>query len=216
MGVNHGGASRDPRHNPALPSARRRTQAERSASTRDALVAAARELFAARGYVDTPREEICHLAGVTRGALDHHFAGKRGLFRAVVEDVEHRLGVRIAEAAMRHADPVAQLRAGCHEFVDAATDPEVRRIVLLDARAVLGWADWQEIESGHGLGLTMEGLQAVMDAGRAERRPVEPLARMLLAALTEAAMYVATATDPDAAGPVAHGEVDRLVDGLLG
>lgn len=204
--------------NPPRPSSDRRhaahrTQAERAAATRDALIRAATDLFAARGYVDTPREKICRRARVTRGALDHHFDGKKGLFRAVVEDVEIRLDHRIAAAALSERDPVARLKAGCHAYLDAATEPEVRRILLLDARAVLGWRAWQEIHAEHGLRLTIEGLRAAL--GRDRERSVEPLAHVLLAALTEAALYVATADDPDAARSEVRETADRILDAVL-
>lgn len=210
MPVNRSPSPSDPDHS------RRRSQAERRASTRQALIRAATELFAEHGYVDTAREEICRRAGVTRGALDHHFDGKKGLFRAVVEDVEVRLNQRIAEAAMRERDPVVQLRAGCHAYLDAATEPEVRRILLMDARAVLGWTEWQELHEEHGVALTIEGLRAAM-AGRGSRqRAVEPLAHVLLAALNEAAMYVATAEDPEVARAEARETADRILDAVLG
>lgn len=207
MAVNRRRSPSDPDHS------RRRSQAERRAATRRALLEAATHLFARQGYVDTPREEICRRAGVTRGALDHHFEGKKGLFRAVVEDVEVRLNERIAVAAMRESDPVAQLRAGCHAYLDAATEPEVRRILLLDARAVLGWSEWQQIHAEHGLKLTIEGLRAALGAGR--ERSAEALAHVLLAALTEAAFYVATAEDADEARAEARATADRIIDAVL-
>lgn len=209
MAVNRRAGSRDADHT-APP---RRTQAERRAATRDALIRAATELFSERGYVDAAREEICRRAGVTRGALDHHFDGKKGLFRAVVEHVEVGLNQRIAEAAMREADPVDQLKAGCHAYLEAATEPAVRRILLLDARAVLGWTEWQALHEAHGLPLTVEGLRAAL--GPRRRRRVEPLAHVLLAALNEAALYVATADHPATARASARDTADRIIDAIL-
>lgn len=192
-----------------------RSKAERSAATRETLIAAATELFAEHGYVATAREEICRRAGVTRGALDHHFDGKRGLFAAAVLDVEMRLNERIAAAALREEDPVAALRAGCREYLEAATDPDVRRILLLDARAVLDWDQWLEMHSAHGLRLTIMGVEAAMQARGIRRRSSESAARLLLAALTEAALYVATADDPADARSEAMADVDRILEGLL-
>ncbi|MQA83590.1 MAG: TetR family transcriptional regulator [Streptosporangiales bacterium] len=189
---------------------RRRTQAERSAATRAALIAAARELFAARGFADTGREEIVKHAGVTRGALHHHFGSKTELFRAVFEDVERELTERVA-GTLTADSPMEGLRRGCEMFLEAATDPAVQRIVLTDAPSVLGWRTWREIDARYGLGLAIGALDAVMDAGQIERRPVEPLAHMLLAALTEAAMLVASSPDPQRT----RGEVDAIVDRLL-
>lgn len=188
----------------------RRSQAQRSAATREALLSSARELFAERGFA-AAREDIVARAGVTRGALYHHFTSKEKLFRAVVELLEEEMFERIASAAMSSEDPSEQLRRGCGAFLDAAMDPAVRRIVLLDAPAVLGWQAWREIDARYGLGLVIEGLNAVMAAGRIERRPVEPLAHLLLAALNEAAMMVASADDPVAARVVVGEAVDHFL-----
>src|SRR2546421_10255411 len=117
-----------------------RTQSERSAATREALIAAARELFAERGYAAVGTEEIVRAAGVTRGALYHHFAGKRELFEAVHEDDERQLVERIAASAIStSADPLQALHAGAQAFLDACEDPAVQRIALVDAPSVLGW-----------------------------------------------------------------------------
>jgi AcrR family transcriptional regulator len=192
----------------------RRTQAERSTATREALITSARRLFAERGFAGTAREDIVERAGVTRGALHHHFGGKEGLFRAVVDLLEQELVARIATAAMGVTDPMQQLRRGCGAFLDSAMDPAVRRIVLLDAPAVLGWQAWREIDAAYGLGLVIEGLNAVMDAGVIERRPVEVLAHLLLGALNEAALLVANADDPQAIRGVVGETVDHLLDCL--
>ena len=115
----------------------RRTQADRSATTRAALVGAATRLFAEQGYAGTGREEIVRAAGVTRGALYHHYADKADLFRAVFESVEAEVMGRSGPAAAAADDPVEQLRLGCRAYLDEALDPGVRRICILDAPAVL-------------------------------------------------------------------------------
>jgi AcrR family transcriptional regulator len=192
----------------------RRTQAERSATTRGALISAGRALFAERGYAGTAREEIVERAGVTRGALHHHFGTKQALFAAAFEALEQELATRIATAAMAGTDPLDQLRRGCHEFLDAALDPAVQRIVLLDAPAVLGWAVWREVDARYGLGLVTEGLRAVFAAHPAPPPPVEPLAHLLLAALNEAAMLVAGAPDPERARADVGAIIDQLLESL--
>jgi AcrR family transcriptional regulator len=189
----------------------RRSQSERRAATRRALLDAGRALFAERGFAASGQEEIVERAGVTRGALSHHYATKQGLFRAVVESLEHELAERIAEAAMRGDTPVDHLRLGCLAFLDAALDPAVRRIVLLDAPAVLGWQAWREMDTTYGLGLVSEALDHCMEAGLVTRRPVQPLAHILLAALNEAAMLVANADDPVATRHAVGLEVERLL-----
>jgi len=212
----------------------RRTQADRSHATRAALLRSGRALFAARGFARTAREEIVERAGVTRGALHHHFGTKQELFAAVFEELEGELAARIATAAMAGVDPRDQLRRGCHEFLDAALDPAVQRIVLLDAPAVLGWAAWREVDARYGLGLVTEGLRGVFAASHEPRpagagghkqghqqghqqgpaRPVEPLGHLLLAALNEAAMLVAGAPDPVRSRAEVGAIVDQLVDAL--
>ncbi len=196
------------------PEPRRRTQAERSAATRQALLDAGRELFAARGFAGAGQEEIVERAGVTRGALAHHFGTKQGLFRAVVESVEVELTEHIATAAMQGDDPMDHLRLGCLAFLDAALEPAVRRIVLLDAPAVLGWQAWREIDTTYGLGLVSEVLEHCMDAGLLATRPVQPLAHILLAALNEAAMLVANAEDPVATRVAVGDEVEHFLSSL--
>jgi AcrR family transcriptional regulator len=190
------------------------TQAERRAATQSALLRAGRELFAAKGFANTPREEIVERAGVTRGALHHHFGRKEDLFRAVCEELENEIGARVMTAAMQASDPKAQLRLGCQAFLDAALDPAVQRIVVLDAPAVLGWEAWREIEAQHGLGLVTEALRHVMDAGQIDAQPVEPLAHIVLAALNEAALLVAGADNPKKTRKEVGQMVDRLLDRL--
>ncbi len=204
MGVNEESAGRSGR----------RTQAERSSATRRALLDAGRELFAQYGFADAGQEDIVERAGVTRGALAHHFGTKQGLFHAVVESIQVELGVVVATAAMSGHDPMEQLRLGCMAFLDSALDPAVRRIVLLDAPAVLGWQAWREMDTDHGLGLVSEALEHCMEAGLVAPRPVQPLAHILLAALHEAAMLVANADDPVVTRDVVGHEVEHLLSRL--
>jgi AcrR family transcriptional regulator len=199
----------------ALPGgARRRTQAERSESTRAALIEAARPLFAERGYAGIGTEEIVRAAGVTRGALYHHFDGKRELFEAVYERIEAELAERIAAGALAGGagPPLEAIRAGAEMFLQACTEPDVQRVVLLDGPSVLGWDSWREIAAEHGLGLIEATLQAAVDAGAIAEQPVRPLAHLLMGALDEAAMLVARAEDPEAT----RAEVGRTLDALIG
>ena len=109
-------------------------------ATRAALVAAARDLFGTQGFAETSTDEIVVRAGVTKGALYHHFSGKEDLFRAVFEQVQHEVSDQ-AVAEFLGSDSWAALLNGCTLWVDAHLDPSVRRIVLQDARAVLAWED---------------------------------------------------------------------------
>ncbi len=193
----------------------RTPQAERSEATRSALIAAARGLFAERGYAAVGTEEIVRSTGVTRGALYHHFAGKVELFRAVYEDVERELMERIATSAVSSAgDPLQALHAGAQAFLDACEDPAVQRIALLDAPAVLGWEQWRAIGLRYGFGLVEGTVQAAMDAGLIERQPLRPLAHLLLGAIDEGAMLVARADDGGKTREEVGASVERFLEAL--
>jgi AcrR family transcriptional regulator len=190
-------------------------QEQRSRATREKLLSAARALFAQRGYAAVGTEEIVRAAGVTRGALYHQFRDKEQLFEAVFEQVEAQTTQRIAEGALAAAtDPLAALRAGSHAFLAVCAEPDVERIILLDAPAVLGWERWREIGFRHGLGLVVGVLQAGIDAGAIAPQPITPLAHLLLGALDEGALYVARAQDPATARSEVEIVVNRLIDGL--
>ena len=191
-------------------------QTDRSAATRARLLAAARELFAARPYADVGTEEIVRRAEVTRGALYHHFADKRDLFRAVHEQLEAELvesiGARLAAAAV--SDPLEGLRVGVRSFLDACTEPSFARITLVDAPAVLGWEEWRRIDEQHALRLVLAGLTAAMDAGALRRQPVRPLAQLMLATMGEAGLVVANSSDPATTRVEIEGALLAWLDGL--
>jgi AcrR family transcriptional regulator len=189
-------------------------KAQQSEATRAALVAAARPLFAERGYAGVGTEEIVRTAGVTRGALYHHFADKKDLFRAVYEDVERELVEQIAAGALSAADPVEALRAGSQAWLDACEEPGIQQIALLDAPSVLGWEEWREIGMRYGFGLVQGTLQAAMDAGLLEPQPVRPLAHLVLGAIDEAAMLVARADDGGKTRREVGESVERFLDHL--
>jgi AcrR family transcriptional regulator len=193
-----------------------RTQAERSETTRAKLVAAARRLFARHGYAAVGTEEIVRAAGVTRGALYHHFDGKERLLEAVFEQIEAELAQRVGARAgeVEASDPLGALALGIDVFLDAAGEPEMHRIVLLDAPSVLGWERWREIGWRYGMGLAEGVLNAALDAGQIPRQPIRPLAHVLLGALDEAVLYVARAPDPDAARAEMRPVLHRLIEGL--
>jgi AcrR family transcriptional regulator len=175
----------------------RRTQAERAASTRSALMDAAQELFTERGYDGVGTEEIVRAAGVTRGALYHHFGGKAELLEAVYERLEAESTERVARIVLGSEleSPMAAMRAGIEAFLDECAEPALRRIALHDAPAVLGWERWREIGAANGLGLIEASLTAAVEAGEMRDLPVRPTAHLLLGALDEAAMLVARSED---------------------
>lgn len=192
----------------------RMTQVERRETTRAGLLAAGRRLFATLGYDAVSAEQIVAEAGVTRGALYHHFDGKAGLFEAVFLAIEAELIAQFPLEELVGDDPFAALQGGVGRFLDLSLNAEVQQITLLDAPAVLGWSRWQEIEAEHGLGLIQAGLEAAIGAGQLPDLPAAELANALLGALTESALAVARAEDQQAARSRAESVLVALLEGL--
>lgn len=192
------------------------TQSARSAATRDALVAAARTLFAARGFGDVGTEEIVRAAGLTRGALYHHFADKGELFAAAFEEVEVETTARIGGAvdAAGATDPITAMKLGAATFLDVCAEPEMARIMLLDAPSVLGWERWTEISNQHNMGLVQALLAAGIEVGRIPDQPIPPLAHTLLGALREAALYLARAEDRSVARAEVGAVMNRFIQSI--
>ena len=182
--------------------------------TKAGLVKTARGLFAA-GYESVGTPAIAHAAGVTRGALYHHFPDKRALFGAVVEQIAEELVDRIETASLLQDDPIAAVLAGCKEFVSACQDDETRQIFLVDAPAVLGWRTWREIDAKHGLGSLKNGLQACAASGCIASDEVEAAAFLISGALNEAAFALAHASENTLHKEKLDQGIERLVCGLL-
>ncbi|WP_068065996.1 TetR/AcrR family transcriptional regulator [Nocardia xishanensis] len=195
----------------------RRSQEDRSRTTRAALEDAGRRLFAERGFAGTSAEQLVTEAGVTRGALHHHYGDKRGLFLAVLEQLESDITaeIRTAIAAVDPGDILASMAVGLNAFLDICQRPEMIRIALYDAPAVLGWEEWRAFEARHGLGLIITELERARAAELIADAPVEILARLLLSAVAEAGLIVAHAADGDAARAQAEQSLLLMVAGLL-
>lgn len=178
-------------------------------------MAAARALFADRGYADVPADEIVTAAGVTRGALYHHFADKRALFEAVFLDMEVGITAEIAAAADAAEPGWPAVAASLGAFLDICVRGEVVQIMLTDAPAALGWARWREIETEHGLGLVVTRLQALADAGELTTASVPLVAQLALSAVIEAALVIAHADDRAAARADAEIALLALLSGLV-
>ena len=192
-----------------------RTQVERLAATRAALLKAARTIFAGQGYAAAATEEIVRRAKVTRGALYHHFEDKRALFDAVASEVAREIAEKI-DAKTPMDDPLKALIVGTGAFLDACLDPAARRIYLIDAPAVLGWHRWREVGVKYGLGV-IEGMLAYAIAEKAiPEQPVRSTAHVLLGALDEAALFVASAPDKDQARREMDAVCERLISGIAG
>ena len=194
---------------------RPRTKAAQREATTAALISVARQLFAERGYAGVGTEEIVQRAGVTRGALYHHFrGGKEELFRAVLVQISAEIVQQVASAAMATEDPWEELVLGSEAFLDACATPEVQRIVILDAPAVLDWDVRRAIDADYGLRLLENAVQEAMDAGRMMAGSAPAVAQVLAGALDEAAMVVARADDPMAAREEMGLTIRRLLEGL--
>ncbi len=212
-------ASRGSRGGGPTPRATRATdrpigKAERSAATTRLLIDTARELFASRGFAATGTEDLVHAAGVTRGALYHHFADKRALFRAVVDAVQAEVGNEVEAAAAPFDDPWQQLDVGCSAFLRAATDPLRQRIMLVDGPAVLGWDAWRAMDSQYSLRSLKQVLSILVDEAVIADQPVDPLAHLLSGAMNEAALWVAQSSEPSRALREATSALGVLLSGL--
>ena len=186
----------------------RRTQAQRNETTTADLVRTAGTLFGRDGFAATSLEAVADAAGLTKGAVYHHFAGKTDLFRAVFVRQEQGLAEHIGAAAADAGNPRSALRTGCAAFLQACLDPAVRQIILLDGPAVLGWQEVRAIEDDYLVALLRQGLTRAHPTGDVDART-----HLLLGALCEAGMLLAR--DPDAL-PALAAEVDILISAFTG
>jgi AcrR family transcriptional regulator len=186
-------------------------QAERRAATTEAILKVGRRLFGEQGFAATTIDDIAEAARVAKGAVYHHFATKEAVFEAVFDQVSHDLVLEIDRAARTERDVLAAIVAGTQHYFAACAKGHTCQIILRDGPAVLGWERWREIDARHFGGKIPRALTAAMDAGLIARQPVEPLARLLLGAVTEAAVACAGRSDVLKAG----GEYSRAFKSLL-
>ena len=188
---------------------------EYAEATRAALLEVARKLFAQRGFAAVSIEEIVQGARVTRGALYHHFDDKLALFRGVLEAIEHELAERMRAGASTEPDSWKQLHGACHAFLDACLEPDVQRIVVLDAASVLGWAEWCALDRKYVLGVLEERFAAALHDGIIEKQPLDVPAQLVLGALNVGGRVIAQASNAREARKQVGATVDRLLSGLL-
>lgn len=189
-------------------------QAERLEATRTAIVAAATEQFGRQGYAETTMDRIAAAAGVAKGALYHHFPTKERLFETVFEATTAGLAAEVAASVAAAADVWDTLSIGTQAYFDACSAGATAQIILKDGPAVLGWERWREIDAAH-FGQVMPGvLKAAMDQGLIAPQPIEPLARLLLGAVTEAAAACASSTTPAETGREHAAAFRSLIEGL--
>ena len=184
-------------------------------ATREQLIEIATRLFATRGYEDTSIEAVLAAAGVSRGALYHHFAGKDALFGAVVDSVENRITAGLTAAISDAPDPVAALETAALAWIDLAGDPVIQRIILIDAPSVLGWDRWRSMGEHGALAAMRAMLGEISDSGHLTPGLVDPFAHMILAALDEIALVIARAEDSEAAMAEGRVAVMELLRRLL-
>ncbi|MGB5903914.1 MAG: TetR/AcrR family transcriptional regulator [Xanthobacteraceae bacterium] len=190
-----------------------RTQADRTAATRTALIEAGRTLFAMHGFAGVGTETLVRKAGVSRGALYHQFGDKTGLFADVLAEIESEVARNLAAVMLAgdQNDFVAAMMRAVDAWLDACESPQVQRIVLIDGPSVLGWARWREICQLHILGLIEAVLAKGAEDGKLHPLPAKPLAHILLAIADEAALYVHTGRDRIAA----RAEVVQIFEPLI-
>ncbi|MGW4497492.1 TetR/AcrR family transcriptional regulator [Micromonospora sp. NPDC004336] len=188
-------------------------RARQREQTRRTLLDESRRLFATRGYAAVGLAEIVRVAGVTKGALYHHFASKAELFRAVLAEAQQDVARRVAATADAQPDPWARFTAGCQAFLTASTDPEIQQIMLVDGPAVLGWAEWRALDEAASGRHLAEELSLLVERGLIAPQPVAPLTHLLSGAMNEAALWLARSTDPAALDDT-RAALARMLDAL--
>lgn len=184
----------------------------RGEQTRQDLIDAGRELFVEYGFFNTSISDIVTKSRVgTRGAFYHHFKDKAELFRAVFEDVENDLTLRSIAAPPPGADPWERLTRGLHGFLEAAQEPAVQRVILVDGPVVLGWQTLREIQENNSIALINDVVREAIAEGIIDDQPVGELTHMIVAALEEASLLVAHAANPGRARRRAAKILDRLL-----
>ncbi len=189
-----------------------RTNRERTEATRGALLAAARAAFVEKGYAATSTPEIVAAAGITRGALYHHFVDKRDLFRAVLEDEARTVAAEIERAAPSTRSARKALIAGSKAYLDAMTVPGRTRLLLIDGPAVLGSAEIFALDEAHAGRTLREGLQAAMGERMTPPATVDAFAMLLSAAFDRAAIAIDAGSDAAAIRAVMMRLVERTLD----
>jgi AcrR family transcriptional regulator len=189
-------------------------QAKRIEATRNAIVQAAEDLFGRQGYAATTVDAVAAAAGIAKGAVYHHFQGKGRLFETVLEATTAQLAAEVARRASAAADVWDSLAVATEAYFELASVGPAAQIVLKDGPAVLGWQRWREIDSEHFGRAIPAVLEAAMREGLIATQPVEPLARLLLGAATEAAAACAASPDPAETGRVHATAFRALLDGL--
>jgi AcrR family transcriptional regulator len=190
------------------------TQSERREATRAAIVKAAKRLFGERGFAGTTMDHVATTAHVAKGAVYHHFKTKEALFEAVFDQVSEDLVAEVERAARSENDALAAMAAGTQAYFAACATDATGQIILRDGPAVLGWERWREIDARHFGGGFPLALARAMEDGLIARQPVEPLSRLLLGAVTEAAVACSAGSDLHKTGAEYARAFRTLLDAL--
>lgn len=190
----------------------RRSKADME-QTRQALLSSARKSFTDHGYAATAMDELCTAAGLTRGALYHHFGDKQGLLKAVVAEMDVEMDQRLQQSFATANNTWAGLQQRCQLYLEMAQEAEIKRIILQDARAVLGQRSGTE--SQQCLTSLQSILQELMQAGTIHHTDSEALALLIHGSLTEASFWIADAQDSQQRLKHAVAAVQLLLNGLL-
>ncbi|HLZ82672.1 MAG TPA: helix-turn-helix domain-containing protein [Caulobacteraceae bacterium] len=190
------------------------SQADRRAATVAMILEGARRLFATNGFDATSIDDIAEAAGVAKGAVYHHFASKEAVFLRVLEDVQAAIAAApVPPEALRERDPAEQIAAAVLRYLLAASEPDVRRVLLIDGPAVIGWRKWREIDDRFfGAGARFAVGRLLGEASPA--REVELIAHLLMGAIMEAAILCATAEDPETTARDLSSALRRMLLGM--
>ncbi|KAB1656288.1 TetR family transcriptional regulator [Pseudoclavibacter chungangensis] len=191
-----------------------RTSAAVAARTASRVLAVATTLFSTRGFADVSVDDVAQAAGVTRGAVYHHYDSKAGLFRAVAEHLQAGIAAELVAAADASDSPAARLRAGSHAFLDAITRGATSRVLLVDAPAALGWQEWRRIDAERSEVHLRDALGDVLAESGSDSSLLDALTVQLSGAMNDAALWIAQHDDPTIARPLAHAALDRLLDAV--
>ena len=187
------------------------SNAKRTEKTRKLLISAAKKLFVAKGFAATSTPEIVNAAGVTRGALYHHFEDKKDLLRAVVEQDCAAVGEEIERVAQASGVIIGALKEGSSAFVRAITSQGRARTILIEGPAVLGQKELLEIEDRHTRLALKQGMEAALEQGRLKPLALQPLVELVSSMLDGAALKVEMGLPFEEIEPIVHALIDGLV-----
>jgi AcrR family transcriptional regulator len=187
---------------------------EQGRKTSADLVRIARQLFSRRGYANTSMEEIVRKAGVTRGALYHHFSGKKGLFCAAFEDAQTEIGRRINQAIEGRGSTWDKLVSSTFAFFEACSDPELQQILLIDAPAILGWDVWRRVDEKKTHDTLRSLIKELIDKKVIQPLPLQPITHLIAGAANEAVLFIAQSEDPKRTFEEAWSAMEALLRSL--